>query len=193
MRAEEKSAEAVVARKAGNSAGAKGRRTKEQSERSDSNRAERSPESRTERSFPVGGTQGEQGQAGTVEPGWASLPAATRRSSARLIEESNARRTDGTGGRRGEPRTGSAGGETQAGRGGDRQDDDRRTRTSLSPSRHGDSSETRVRALDAESRKAGRDTEAERGEATAWDTDGNRSAGAASVAASSAADLRSAV
>ena len=73
MRAEEKSAEAVVARKAGNSAGAKGRRTKEQSERSDSNRAERSPESRTERSFPVGGTQGEQGQAGTVEPGWASL------------------------------------------------------------------------------------------------------------------------
>ncbi len=73
MRAEEKSAEAVVARKAGNSAGAKGRRTKEQSERSDSNRAERSPESRTERSFPIGGTQGEQGQAGTVEPGWATL------------------------------------------------------------------------------------------------------------------------
>ena len=73
MRAEEKSAEAVVAREAGNSAGAKGRRTKEQSERSDSNRAERSPESRTERSFPIGGTQGEQVQAGTVEPGWASL------------------------------------------------------------------------------------------------------------------------
>ena len=72
MRTGEKSAEAVVAKKAGNSAGAKGRRIKEQSERSDSNRAVRSPESRAARSFPAGGTKGEQGQAGTVEPGWAS-------------------------------------------------------------------------------------------------------------------------
>jgi len=43
-------------------------------EPSNSNRAEKKerPESRAARSFPAGGTKGEQGQAGEVEPGWAS-------------------------------------------------------------------------------------------------------------------------
>ena len=46
--------------------------------------------------------------------------------------------------------TGAASGKTQPGRGGDRQDDHGETRTSLSPSRRGDSGEARVRTLDAE-------------------------------------------
>ena len=74
MRTGEKSAEAVVAKKAGNAAGAKGRRTKEQSEKSDSNGTEESSGILGREVLPRWGNEkGEQGQAGTVEPGWASL------------------------------------------------------------------------------------------------------------------------
>lgn len=72
MRTGEKSAEAVVAKKAGNAAGAKGRRTKEQNEKSDSNGTEESSGILGRKVLPRWGTKGEQGQAGTVEPGWAS-------------------------------------------------------------------------------------------------------------------------
>ena len=70
MRAEGKSAEAIVARKAGNAAGAKGGRTKEQKlEERLSASPKGGPESRAERSSPVGATrQGSRSEAEAVEP-----------------------------------------------------------------------------------------------------------------------------
>jgi hypothetical protein len=59
--------------------------------------------------------------------------------------------------------TRAASGATQAGHCGNRQDEHRETRTSLSPSRRGDSGEARVRTLDAEPGQAGRNIQAWRG------------------------------
>ena len=100
---------------------------------------------------------------------------------AKLPTESNARRSDGRGGRREELGAGAGSGQTQPRRGGDRSDDRRRTRSSLAaPWREGPS-ETRGRAMDAEPRAAGGHPEAERGDASARHTDGDGSDGAASV------------
>ena len=116
-----------------------------------------------------------------------------RPSEAKLSTESNARRSDGTSGGRRESAARVGGGQTQPRRGGHRRHDQRTTRTSLRASRREDSSETVGGALDAESRAAGENTQAERGQAAVGHPDGDGSAGAASFARSAAVDLRSVV
>ena len=199
MRAKEKSAEAIVARKAGNAAGAKGRRTKEQARGATDTTPTGFPESRAARSFPPPrkkeGKGNETGSRPTQKRwsrcGQRSVEA--RASVARLSTESDARRSDGPRGRRAELGAGAGGGQTQPRRGWDRSDDRRRTRSSLAAPRREDAGETRGRAMDAEPRKAGGDPEAERGDASAWHTDGDGSDGTASIAASVATDFRSSI
>ena len=151
------------------------------------------PESRSARSFPSRGNETgsrpRQKRWSRAEP----RPAEARGRVAKLSTESDARRSDGRGGRREELGAGAGGGTTQPGRGGDRSDDRRRTRSSLAAPRREDAGETRGRAMDAESREAGGHPEAERGGASARHTDGDGSGGAASLAASVATDFRSAV
>ena len=111
-------------------------------------------------------------------------PVGARVGVAKLLTESDARRSDGRGGHRREPGAGAGGGKTQPWRGRDRSDDRRRTRSSLAAPRCEDAGETAGRALDAEPREAGGNPEAERGAASARHTDGDGSGGAASLAAS---------
>ena len=116
-------------------------------------------------------------------------PAVARPSEARLSTESDVRRSDGTSGGRREPAARAGGGKTQRRRGGDRRHDHGSTRIPLSTSRRENPGEARGGRLVAKPCAAGRDTEAERGQAAAGHPDGDGPAAAASVAASTDADL----
>ena len=152
MRAEKKSADAVVAKKRGNARGAKGGRGRASegtgSEIEGYDNYGRHPESATGRS---GGTA-------------ASLASAIpRRNFAELLTESNVRELDGRGSQLGELREGLKGGNRQSGSAGDRRDDDGRVERTPCEALAEDPRQAEGGELRTEPREAERNPQRERG------------------------------